>query len=83
MATQTWMAGTSGLWNVASNWTSDTVPTTGDTAVIGSGEAIVGGLTIQGESIVLGGLASGTSVTLTASGATFEGSITSRVCSTT
>ena len=59
MTTQTWVAGTSGQWDVASNWTSDSVPTTGDTAVIASGVAIVDGLTIQGESNVLGGLASG------------------------
>ena len=34
MATLSWITGTSGLWTTAANWSSDTVPGAGDTAVV-------------------------------------------------
>ncbi len=74
MATQIWSSGTTGQWDDPANWTTSAVPSTGDTVVIAAGDPLIDGLTIQGVSIVLGGTASATSVTLTASGATFVGS---------
>ena len=34
MATLSWIAGTSGVWTTAANWSSDAVPGAGDTAVV-------------------------------------------------
>jgi hypothetical protein len=68
MATQIWSSGTTGQWDDPANWTTSAVPGIGDTAVIDAGSPIIDGLTIEGVSIVLGGTASATSVTLTASG---------------
>ena len=74
MSTEIWSSGTTGQWDDPANWTTSAVPSTGDTVVIAAGDPLIDGLTIQGVSIVLGGTASATSVTLTASGATFVGS---------
>ena len=65
MATRVWSSGRIGDWTVSSNWSGGVVPSGGDTAIVGAGDAIIDGLTIEGEAIVLGGTASATSVTLT------------------
>jgi hypothetical protein len=74
--TQTWIAGTVGQWFDANNWTSGTVPTTGDTVIIPSGMPEIDGQTIGGEQITLGGSSSGSTVTLVANSATFEPLVT-------
>ncbi len=71
MATRVWRANTSGSWDDSSFWSGGVVPVAGDTAIVPSGDAIVDGLRIEGESIVLGGSASATSVTLTVYDASF------------
>src|SRR5262249_24968723 len=56
-----------------SNWSGGVPPVTSNTAIIGSGDAIIDDLTIQGEFIVLGGSPSATSAALTLNNATIEG----------
>jgi len=76
MSTQTWIAGRVGQWFDTNNWTSGTVPTTGDTVIIPSGMPEIDGQTIGGEQITLGGSSSGSTVTLEANSATFEPLVT-------
>jgi hypothetical protein len=71
MSIQTWKGG-EGHWFDHTNWTSDTVPTTGDTVTIPSGMPEINGETIVGEQITLGGPNSGSTVTLVANSATFK-----------
>ncbi len=75
MATQTWIPDTIGDWFTAANWTSGSVPTTGDSAIIGSGMPTIasGAPSITREQIVLGGSQLASLVTLEAVGATFSG----------
>ena len=68
----TWISGSIGDWFDLSNWVSGTVPQAGDTAVISAGTPkIDSGGQILGETITLGGAASGGVVTLSAIDATF------------
>ncbi len=76
--TLTWVPGTSGGWFDAGNWTvsggipSSSFPQTSDTAIVNSGTAqISSGGQILGETIKLGGVASGGTVSLTATDTTF------------
>ncbi|GAB3796906.1 hypothetical protein GCM10028798_07490 [Humibacter antri] len=57
MGTQIWRAGTNGDWFEAANWTSGTVPTIGDTALITSGTPIIpaGSPVLEGVTIKLAG----------------------------
>jgi hypothetical protein len=72
MATQTWVPGVVGDWFLPANWTTDTVPVPLDTALIGSGMPIIGeGSSILGQTIILGGSATASSVTLAAIDTTF------------
>src|SRR5262245_13457088 len=73
MVTQTWISGRIGDWFTAANWTTGHVPAASDTAVINAGTATVssGDPAVQGISILLGGLATGDSVTLEAIDASF------------
>jgi hypothetical protein len=75
VATQTWIPDTIGDWFTAANWTSGSVPTTGDSAIIGSGMPTIasGAPSITREQIVLGGSQLASLVTLEAVGATFSG----------
>jgi hypothetical protein len=71
MGTFTWRNGVSGSWFDSANWTSNQVPTTSDTAIVTSGmPQVSSGGEIIGETIRLGGSASGGSVTLEATDAT-------------
>lgn len=75
MTTQIWIPGTIGSWTDGDDWQSGQAPSTGDTAIVGSGApTVTSGTTIAGEAIVLGGSDTATSVTLTAIDAVFEGS---------
>jgi hypothetical protein len=68
----TWISGSIGDWFDSNNWVSGTVPQAGDTAVISAGTPkIDSGGQILGETITLGGAASGGVVTLSAINATF------------
>ncbi|MGD9885193.1 MAG: hypothetical protein AB7U95_34350 [Reyranella sp.] len=72
MTTQTWVSGVVGDWFTPANWTTDTVPVALDTAMIGSGNPTIGqGSSILGQTIVLGGSATASSVTLTAIDSSF------------
>jgi len=75
MATQTWIAGKTGDWFTAANWTSGSVPAVGDTALIGSGTPTIaaGAAAIEGVTIVLGGSQVASPVTLEAIDAKFVG----------
>src|SRR5262249_15438740 len=72
LSTQTWIAGTVGLWFDSTNWTSGTVPTTGDTVIIPSGMPEIEGQASGGEQIMWGGWSSGSTVRLVANSATCE-----------
>jgi hypothetical protein len=64
MSTVRWKQGTAGNWFTSSNWTPQSIPTTGDTVVIVSGMPTIAGGSpaIIGEQIVLGGFAPATLV---------------------
>jgi hypothetical protein len=74
MAEVSWRNGVVGNWFSADNWIGDTVPVTGDAALVTSGTAIISATqdpTIAGLAIVLGG--DGLPVTLHAFNTKFEG----------
>src|SRR5262245_11817348 len=71
----TWTGATDNDWFKAGNWTPPTlVPSPGDTVIVQSGTPTVGeNERVLGEQIILGGLSSGSAVTLVAeNGAIFE-----------
>src|SRR5262245_56153393 len=69
-----WTGIQSNDWFKAGNWSPLLVPSPGDTLIVQSGTPTVGeNERVLGEQIILGGLSSGSAVTLVAeNGATFE-----------
>ena len=81
MAVRNWVGASGGNWFVPDNWlaqppASPGIPAPGDTAIVGAGRVVVapGGPSfgpIAGQTLVLGGSAAATAVTLDATDATF------------